>query len=552
MPLGSLVTASMHEGSLSHPRPVPWLALAAAVAVALGLTLPAIECPGLYYDEVLFVDGWSGVRCAWCPAGTPVMILSYLGALKTWLYWPFVDSLSAALIRLPGIALATVSLICAVLLAARLYGRSAAVLTALLLAVDPTFLFYQRLDWGPVAINICLRTVSLLLLVQWREDGGDWRLPVAGLLLGLGLYDKLTFAWYLLGLLLALGVTHRDWPRPRLSVLAFSALAFCVGALPLLSYNLIFSLASFREQPLMVHGASWVATVLHRLALMENVLSGEALYWNVNQHDLSCTLPAPACFAIRVVRAATPALVAVGFLLAATWRGLGRHLPTRLLLALVGSTAFFLVTVARVGPHHVPILLPFTHVLLAGLAVSLAARGRAWRTAIACTVAVMVAGQLGTSLATAASFRTTCGRGLWSGAVYALADEVARTPARAVYVADWGIAAQLRALVPDADVHEVAFALEEAPDERQVDDVLAEVRDHAGLLVLHDPHATEFAVARRRAIAGLRAMGVAPHAVHRLADREGSPVFEIVDVARIGETSSLVTPRSHATVSSAR
>ncbi len=75
-----------------------------------------IQTPGLYYDEALFVNAASGgVTDLFVYkrfAGIPTMLMPYIGALKSWLYFPIFTlfGIDIVTIRLPAILLGALAL----------------------------------------------------------------------------------------------------------------------------------------------------------------------------------------------------------------------------------------------------------------------------------------------------------------------------------------------------------------------------------------------------------------------------------------------------------
>jgi len=121
-------------------------ALAIAAAAFFCLTcFTALSRPGLYYDEVNFVNASLG---GGDPDQTfidsrfldvPSAIMPYIGALKSWLYAPVfaLFDVSPGTIRGPAILLALLGIALAGLLARRVFGVWPAALLVVLLATDP-------------------------------------------------------------------------------------------------------------------------------------------------------------------------------------------------------------------------------------------------------------------------------------------------------------------------------------------------------------------------------------------------------------------------------
>src|SRR5262249_5756797 len=110
----------------------------------------------------------------------------------------------------------------------------------LLMAVDPSFVFHTKLDWGPVVIMLLLKMSSLYVLAFWVQTQHARYLALGGFLLGLALYNEVTFIWYLAGMSLAVGVVFgKDFFRYlTVRAVAVFSLFFVLGSLPLIHFNL--------------------------------------------------------------------------------------------------------------------------------------------------------------------------------------------------------------------------------------------------------------------------------------------------------------------------
>ena len=245
-----------------------FMAYAFPVALYTVLSLYQLDLPGLHYDEAfeavpalqllqgqpvvtfrghgLYLDGQT-----W-----PLMTQDYIGAINTYLALPFIAVLgpTPAALRIMSVLVGAVTLWLAYLLASRLTGsRWAGALTVLLLAVQPTFIF-----WNRQGIFVTAVTAPIGLAAAWcglrRAQGGSWRWTAASAFwLGLGLYAKLLFVWLIAGLLGATILLNstRFLPQNRKNIsLKFSGLknhfyeiiavivAFLAGCWPLVIYNL--------------------------------------------------------------------------------------------------------------------------------------------------------------------------------------------------------------------------------------------------------------------------------------------------------------------------
>src|SRR6476646_8585452 len=115
---------------------------------------------GIQNDEALFASGiyqQIGISQTVKIFGhrVPLMLISYLGALKSWIYAPIFRfwKPSAASVRVPVILAAGLTIWLFWSLLRRIAGYRAAALGCALLASDTLFLITSCFDWGPVVLQ---------------------------------------------------------------------------------------------------------------------------------------------------------------------------------------------------------------------------------------------------------------------------------------------------------------------------------------------------------------------------------------------------------------
>ena len=230
------------------------LAVIALAFVAAGmLFVPRL---GIEVDEAIVTSGIYDHGNPWYSwkfdgSELPIMILSYLGALKAWLYnglFLFIPPRPIAL-RLPMLLLAAGTLWLFFELLDRTTGRKAAWIGTLLLATDTSYLLLNTADYGPVTLQFVFKLAALLLLVRFHKNGSKKELAWAFALFGLALWDKAVFAWVLFGLVVAATAVFPQDIRKHLSrtnvLVACSAML--AGALPLVIYNIARPLETLRS-----------------------------------------------------------------------------------------------------------------------------------------------------------------------------------------------------------------------------------------------------------------------------------------------------------------
>jgi 4-amino-4-deoxy-L-arabinose transferase-like glycosyltransferase len=180
-----------------------------------GLSLYQIELPGLHYDEAFEavpalqillgqpVVAFRGSALSLSGQNFPLMTQDYIGAINTYLVLPFIVILGPTplALRLMSISEGLITLILIYLLATRFTASPGAGLSAmLLLAVDPTFVFWNRQG---VFVTALTAAIGLAATYCWlrRFQGGAWGWSLGGaFLFGLGLYAKFLFLWLIFAL----------------------------------------------------------------------------------------------------------------------------------------------------------------------------------------------------------------------------------------------------------------------------------------------------------------------------------------------------------------
>ena len=123
-----------------------------------------IPYTGLDGDELLFARPFFGPSDGATHAmhvfhyQPGLMVMSYIGALKTFLYWPlfWIFRWNVYLIRFPMVLVGAATIVIFYKWASIFAGPRAALLAAVLLATDPIFLLSDRLPIGDLWLcNIC-------------------------------------------------------------------------------------------------------------------------------------------------------------------------------------------------------------------------------------------------------------------------------------------------------------------------------------------------------------------------------------------------------------
>ncbi len=416
---------------------------------ALGVGAWEIGVPGLYYDEVLFVDAALGQhQGGFITAkffGLPVLLMPYIGALKAWIYAPIfaLFGVNEWTIRLPALLLALGGVAATVEAARRLFGTPAALVAAGLMFFDPTLLMHSRLDWGPNAIMFLCRGLLLLGLAGWWQTKQPRWLWLAFGALGAGIFDKLNFLWLAYGALGALLVVapgrlrelHQRHRRHAQALLALAAVVLVVATVRAVALSLRMTEGG--------SPATWGGRWLEALHLLRLTLLGGGPFDFIAGDGRQFG---------RFIWPAYAGLVAVA-LVGATRAAHRPSLRAWGMMAIfaLGTTGMFIVTKSATGPHHAAVIAGLPALLLAPF---IAACIPAWttlaatllsRTAVA-GVALFAAGaMIDVNLRCIAGFHVPRNAN-WDPANSAVADFAAEHPKAHFVIADWGMGNQLIAL----------------------------------------------------------------------------------------------------------
>jgi dolichyl-phosphate-mannose-protein mannosyltransferase len=504
-----------------------------------------IASPGLQYDELLFVNAatgepTNGLFVAKRIFGIPLMLMGYLGALKSYLYYPIFKffGVSPETVRWPVIILSLVTLGIVYSVARFSFGRWVSALVVLVMSVDPAFMYLTKLDYGPVALMMVLKLSALLFALETVRTGSPRYLWGASAACALGLFDKLNFIWFVLALAVAGWILFRAelgaaWRRGRRGfLLPLSLLVVLTGVATVVL--VIPQLAASHVE------TSWV-TPLDRLryvlGLYARTMNGKELYLLVTKSPLAAgsLTNVVVCFglvglAVAIIRAARKA-GGVARLPLET-RILACHLLIFLLIAVQ-----LLITRKAWGPHHITMLYPFQFFIVFGAAVSLA--GTVGATAAA---AVLLGSGLNVGAAYERRFRPTAEfEPQWSPVVYDLVDYLNDHSADGIVSVDWGIHNQVWALgTPRAR----ATSRDRWPQFRTLGDRRAQellyrsdFEDRRVLAILHGPGWDIMPTVRKNFLEWADAFGMVPTLDRVFTSPAGTVIFEVYSVDGLRGTS---------------
>lgn len=534
---------------------------ALVLGVVVGFVVLAgwrVRVPGLYYDELFqettalaFVKGGLGSQAAVLP-GTeisifghplPVMANSYIGAVKTIAFSPVaaVFGISPASVRFFTISIAALALLAYAAFARALFPKgSVAALATALLASDPSFVFFSRVDFGPSVFMFLLKGVALWQLAVWWRTRRLSSLVIGSFALGLGVYDKANFLWIAFAVPLAALLVRPREVRARLDQrqLGFAAGSFLVGCLPLVVYNLAWPPRTIVP---VLHGSLHIAggnqpggplTQVHeRFRQLVDLLDGTTIVSLLGELGprppllpILCGVAAAAILAASLDRRLRPRLVAARFVVLAG------------LLVLLASA----LTPGGSYAHHVLLTYPFPHLALAAFTVELYSLARprlgaAAAGALGGLAAAAVVAALGVGVATDTKLLSrlskTGGSGNFSDAIYGLHRYLSAQGGRSPFVAlDWGIYQNLIGL-SQGRLRGDELWLELSKRSPDLARYRRELTSPDTRYVLHVPDATNFPRARKRFFEVVRGSGRRARLAKVIDSRDGRRLFEVYRVS---------------------
>jgi len=225
-------------------RSILFLAFCNLYFVFAGLLL--IPYAGFQHDEVVFADPIFQIGLAFYSRHLghrwiPLMINSYAGALKTWIYWPIFKLWhpSPYSLRVPSMLIAALAMVLFWPIMVRAGGKRAAAIATVLLATDTMYLMTSVFDWGPCALQHFFLVAVMLAFIRYHETGKPIILALASFLSGVALWEKALFFWVAGGLAVACVVIYPKyiWQRVSLRNVGIALGSFIIGALPFIMYN---------------------------------------------------------------------------------------------------------------------------------------------------------------------------------------------------------------------------------------------------------------------------------------------------------------------------
>ncbi len=528
-----------------------WPILACLVYFCLAGAL-LIPYPGVENDEALFANGVYAPtlmpgQIAIFGRTIPTMVMPYVGALKTWLYWAIFELIPPTpwTLRLPMVLAGAASIWFFYRFLYRIAGRRAALIGAVLLATDVSYLLTITFDRGPVAPQQFLVAAGLLLAIRGYQEREDWTLAAAFFVFGLALWDKLVFVWMFGGIAVAAAVLfHREILR-MLTVrrVAMVSLAFLAGAAPLVLYNVQTGLGSFRgNEPT-------TAELGTKVAVMKSTLEGIVLARYLVDVDAEPIMPADATpiesasawlrdLWIWPLKSLLPYALLLAVLLSPlAWRRPGWRALPFFAIAFAVAWAQMLFTHLAGGASHHTVLVWFLIIGFVAVSLGLAMDRlpRIGRGAIGTGIAAVVVLNVFLWNAHLAGLVRHGPAPRWSDALYPLVDYVKSLEPSVVYPADWGMDFSLRLFLEWTPPVREAINLHPAVlDEAERARMHVRLSQRKPIFVAYVDGKEVFPEGKRLVREAAEEEGYRYELLRKVDDSRGRPVFEVFRFVKDG------------------
>lgn len=508
------------------------------VAVYLLCGAQYLDRPGLYYDELFWLNAAVGMPVEGLFTSLrigplPVMVMGYIGALKSWVY-----TLPLAIFGTSAVAIRSVALFlgCCVLVLLWKYCRHYfsvrwATLITLMVAVDPSFIYTTRNDWGPVTLMMICKLLALLALAKYVEEGKPRDLYLCGAALILGTYDKANFAWFFAAFLITAVVVY--WKKlwyhgkgcPKKTACAYGILGTGTALV-----GIVYLI------PLFTSGGEAGSFQLGRvIQILRDTLDGNGVY----SIFFAAEIPHRTClYTVFLAALALCLSLSIWSLLTGKQEKIARFalfhaISTVLIIVFMACTSEF------GGPHHIMSIYPAPQLLL-GCALLLA-RGLIpqWNRVVTRGVsAVVCMGVIASCVLTTHAYLVILRDNdtynpMWDPEITAVGEAVEAYEYDFVITVDWGFANQMIAMIDgNADRGKIRDIWPTFNDYNGAEESVSWLKDSffAGkktVVLAHVADKASFPAARENFLRFIEDAGLVPAECKTIVGSDGQPLYEV-------------------------
>jgi hypothetical protein len=424
-----------------------------------------IPYAGFQHDEVIFALPISQRGLAFYAKQIgdryiPLMINSYAGAFKTWVWWPILKVWhpSAYSMRVPAMLFALAAILLFWPIMVRAGGKRAAAITTVLLATDTMYLMTSVFDWGPCALQHIFLVAVMLAFIRYHETSKPALLALASFLAGVALWEKALFFWMAGGLAVACAIIYpkQIWQHFSVRNLGIAAVSFLIGASPFVLYNIhkpnatlgenaTFSTDEFDNKVESAHRTIDAHAIFNYICFDDWVQPPRAPRNAMEEASLSLR----DATGIRQKNAMLWAYALAILLMPFAWRTRAwRPILFSLIFCLVGWGLMLITKNAGASVHHVILLWPVTLMFL-GLSFSEASRrlpAKIGMPVLCVVVAFFAARNVLVTNEYLAQFIRNGPTVIWTNALYPLSADLTQNHYGEIDGIDWGTIVPLQVL----------------------------------------------------------------------------------------------------------
>lgn len=172
------------------------------VTLFFSLSVYRIDYPGIFNDEILWgnaaLGGIDDSMIILKIFDVPIMLMSYIGALKSWLYYPVfkIFGVSPYSIRIPMILCGSISLLMVKWVTTQLFNSKIAAIVMVILAIDSSFVTQTRVDQGPIVLALFISLSCIYYFIKLLSEVKPAYLWAILALSIAGIFNKLNFIWF--------------------------------------------------------------------------------------------------------------------------------------------------------------------------------------------------------------------------------------------------------------------------------------------------------------------------------------------------------------------
>ncbi len=306
----------------------------------------------------------------------PLMLMTYIGSIKV--LWHilifFLFGISVETARIGSILLGVPVLIFTYLFVLRIFSQKIAFLAVLLMATSAEFVFYTSRDMT-IVFMLLAKMSALFLYIKYLDTSRALYLVSGSFALGLGLYDKASFLWFIFTLLIYVILFHRK----RIFLIPFrhsfaGFAGFLSGGIIFFIFNIVRlgetfvpMLLDFHKTSGGVDNTNFLGNLATRIQQWHSLLNGEGLseLFTQTRMDSEYLVPLPWLYTAALI------IITTMMLLPSFLRFKRKFFFLLFFFALTMTQTAF--TPSSLSLHHVAIVWPF-HVIMFAAATVLVAR----------------------------------------------------------------------------------------------------------------------------------------------------------------------------------